>query len=97
MTLVDWIIVAVLAGPVLAGIAQGFLRSIFSLGGLILGLVVAAWNYEASGRIFAKAFHSRQVADAIAFLLIAIVIAGLAAVLGVILSRIFRKIGSRMS
>ncbi len=93
MTLVDWIIVAVLAAAVLAGIAQGFLRSIFSLGGLLLGLVAAAWNYEAVGRIFAKAFHSRQVADAVAFLLIAIVIAGLAAVLGAILSRIFRKMG----
>ena len=45
MTLVDWIIVVVLAVAVLAGIARGFFRSAFSLAGLIVGLTLAAWNY----------------------------------------------------
>ncbi len=93
MTLVDWTIVIVLAGAVLAGLAQGFLRSIFSLGGLLLGLVIAAWNYEHVGGIINKAIHSRQVADAIAFLLIALLVATLAAVLGGLLSKVFHKIG----
>jgi uncharacterized membrane protein required for colicin V production len=44
LTLVDWIIVVVLAAAVLAGIARGFFRSAFSLGGLIVGLSLAAWN-----------------------------------------------------
>ncbi len=47
MTIVDWIIVAVLAGSVLAGIVQGFFRSVFSLGGVILGLMLARMELRA--------------------------------------------------
>jgi membrane protein required for colicin V production len=93
MTFVDWIIIAVLIGSVLAGIAQGFLRSAFSLGGLILGLVIAAWNYETVGAIIRKAVHSREAADTIAFLLIALLVAAIAAIVGVFLSRVFHKLG----
>lgn len=93
MTLVDWIIVVVLAGAVLAGLAQGFLRSIFSLGGLVLGLIIAAWNYQHIGGIISKALHSRQLADAIAFLVIALLVAALAAILGGVLSGVVRKMG----
>ena len=45
MTLVDWIIVVVLAVAVLGGHCAGILSSAFSLGGLMLGLALAAWNY----------------------------------------------------
>ena len=91
--LVDWIIIGLLAASVIAGIAQGFLRSIFSLGGLILGLVLAAWNYERIAVIVKKVVGNQEVANAIGFLLIAIVIMVAAAVTGAILSKIFQKIG----
>jgi membrane protein required for colicin V production len=45
MALVDWAIVIVLALSVLGGLAQGFFRSVCSLGGLVAGLALAAWNY----------------------------------------------------
>ena len=93
MTLVDWIIIALLAASVIAGIAQGFLRSAFSLGGLILGLVLAAWNYERVAVVVKKVVGSQEVANAIGFLLIAIVIAVIAGVTGNILSKLFQKIG----
>jgi membrane protein required for colicin V production len=93
MTLVDWIIIAILAGAVIAGIAQGFLRSVFSLGGLLLGLVIAAWNYDSVGGLIKKVVHSREVADAIAFLLIAILVAAVAAIVGAFLSKVFHKMG----
>lgn len=93
MTLVDWIIVAVLVGSVLAGIAQGFLRSAFSLGGLLLGLAVAAWNYEALGTLIKHVVQSREVANAIAFLLIALLVAAVVAIVGAFLSKVFHKIG----
>ena len=93
MTVVDWIIVAVLAGSVLAGIVQGFLRSIFSLGGLILGLVVAAWNYERIARFVQPILHNEKVSDAIGFILIALLVAGLCAAIGIFLSKAFQKLG----
>ena len=93
MTLVDWIIVVVIAGSVVAGIAQGFLRSAFSLGGLLLGLVVAAWNYMSIAAVIKPIIHNSQVANAIAFLLIAVLVAAVTAIVGGLLSKAFHKIG----
>jgi membrane protein required for colicin V production len=92
-TIVDWVIVAIMVGSVLAGFVQGFLRSIFSLGGLLLGLIVAAWNYVYVAGFFRKLVHSEQIANAIAFVLIAVVVTALAAAIGIVLSRVFKKIG----
>jgi len=93
MTAIDWIIVVILVGSVIAGIAQGFLRSVFSLGGLILGLVVAAWNYDRIARFVKPLLHNDQVSNAIGFILIAFVVAGICAALGVVLSKVFKKLG----
>ena len=63
MTLVDWIIVVVLAAAVLGGIARGFFRSAFSLAGLILGLALAAWNYWRLAALMKPLIHSVEVAE----------------------------------
>lgn len=93
MTAIDWIIVVILVGSVIAGIAQGFLRSVFSLGGLILGLVVAAWNYDRIARFIKPLLHNDQVSNAIGFILVAFVVAGICAAIGVVLSKVFKKLG----
>jgi membrane protein required for colicin V production len=93
LTLVDWVIVAILAGSVLAGIVQGFLRSIFSLGGLVLGLVIAAWNYVYVAGLLARLIKSEEVRNAIAFILIAVVVTAVASAIGIVLSKVFKKIG----
>lgn len=93
MTLVDWIIVAVLVGSVLGGLAQGFLRSVFALGGLVLGLALAAWNYGRAAALVKPIVHSEEVANAIGFLLIAVLVMVVAGLTGSILSRLLHKIG----
>ena len=93
MTVADWIIVVVLAASVLGGIAQGFLRSIFSLGGLVLGLLLAAWNYGRVAAFLKPLVRREEVADAIAFLLIAILVMAAAGIVGSILSKVVHKIG----
>ena len=71
MTWVDWVIVIVLAASVIGGLSQGLFRSVCSLGGLILGLVLAAWNYGRVAAMVLPVVHSDAIADAIGFLLIA--------------------------
>jgi len=93
MTTVDWIIVMILVGSVIAGIVQGFLRSVFSLGGLILGLVVAAWNYDRIARVVKPILHNEQVSNAIGFILVAFVVAAICTTVGVLLSKVFKKLG----
>lgn len=93
LSVVDWIIVVILAGAVLGGFAQGFLRSVFALGGLLLGLALAAWNYGRIAAVLIPLIHSEKIADAIGFLLIALVVMAVAGLLGSILSKAFHKIG----
>ncbi len=93
MTVVDWIIVVVLAGSTIGGLAQGLLRSVFSLGGLLLGLVLAAWNYERGAAVIVHVVRSEELANAIAFLLIAVVVTAVTAGIGGILSKMLHTIG----
>ena len=60
MTLVDWIIVAILAGSVWRASRRDFSAPSFSLGGLILGLVLAAWNYNRIARFSSRYSHSES-------------------------------------
>lgn len=93
MTLVDWIIVVVVAAAVLGGIARGFFRSAFSLAGLVLGLAVASWNYWRLAAILKPVVKSVEAANAIAFLVIAFLVMAVAAVLGALLAKMFEKVG----
>lgn len=93
MTWVDWAIVIVLAGATVGGISQGLLRSVCSLGGLILGLLIAAWNYGRIARVVMPVVRIEAVADAIGFLLIALVIVAVANLVGYVVSGTAHKIG----
>ena len=93
MTWVDWAIVIVVVLSVVNGVAHGFLRAVCSLGGLFLGLALAAWNYAALASLIKPVVRIDAVADAIAFLLIAIVVMGAAGLLGKILSETVHGIG----
>jgi membrane protein required for colicin V production len=93
MALVDWIIVAIIAGAVIAGFARGFFRSVFSLGGLLVGLIVASWNYARVAHFLERFIHSPDVANGIGFLIIAILIMVLSAIIGSLLAKLFEKVG----
>ncbi len=93
MTWIDWAIVIVLAASVIGGFSQGILRSVCSLGGLLLGLAVAAWNYGHVADFLSPLVRVEPIADAIAFLLIALVVMAVANILGTVLSKTIREIG----
>jgi membrane protein required for colicin V production len=93
MTWVDWTIVIVLALSTLGGLSQGLFRSVFSVCGLLSGLVLAAWNYARVAAVLLPMVRIEAVADAIAFLLIALLVMALANVLGTIMSKTVRRMG----
>src|SRR6266567_4839335 len=93
MTLVDWAVVIILIGAVLGGLSQGFFRSVCSLGGLILGLVIAAWNYGHLASLLLPLVRIAAIANTIAFLLIAIVVSALIGLIGSMLAKAFRLLG----
>ncbi|MGB8029797.1 MAG: CvpA family protein [Terracidiphilus sp.] len=93
MTWVDWVILAVLAGATFAGLAQGFFRTACSLAGLLLGLTLAAWNYLRVGYLLRPIFRVDAVANTVAFLLIALLVMGLANLIGGMIGRLVDKFG----
>lgn len=93
MTLVDWIILLLLACAVIGGLVQGFFRSVCSLGGLVLGLVLAAWNYARLAAVLLPVVRVAAVADTIAFLLIALLVMALIGLIGNLLARALRLLG----
>jgi membrane protein required for colicin V production len=90
---VDLTIVIVVALSVLAGLSQGFFRSVCSLGGLILGLAIAEWNYPIVAAPLKSLVRNQELADIIAFILIAILVMAVAGVLGALLHKTFKQIG----
>jgi membrane protein required for colicin V production len=93
MQWVDVAIVVIMAAAVISGAAEGFFRSAFSLGGLVLGLAVAAWNYTRFAPLFMPLVRSKAIADTIAFLLVALLVMAVAALIGAILAKAFRLLG----
>lgn len=93
MTLVDWAIVIILLGSVLGGLAQGFFRSVCGLLGLVLGLVIAAWNYGRLGALFLPLVRIPAVANTISFLLIALLVMALIGLIGSLLAKAFKLLG----
>ena len=93
MQLVDWAILLVMALSVLGGLAQGFFRSFCGLAGLLLGLAVAAWNYARLAAVILPVIRIKPVANAIAFLLIAVLVMALAALVGTVLYKAFHHLG----
>lgn len=93
MTWVDWAIVVVIAGSVIGGISQGLLRSVCSLFGLIFGLLLAAWNYGRIAAVVKPLVRLDAVANAIGFLVIALLVMVIANLVGQIISKTVHKIG----
>lgn len=93
MTWVDWAIVIFMVLSVLGGFKQGFFRSVFSLGGLILGLAIAAWNYAHVAELLRPFIRIESVADTIAFLLVAVLVMVIAGIVGSVLAKALHKLG----
>jgi membrane protein required for colicin V production len=93
VSLVDVAIIVVLALSVLVGLAQGFFRSFCSLGGLILGLAIAEWNYPLVANPLNRLIHNDEISNIVGFILIAIVIMAIAGILGSFFAKTLKAIG----
>jgi membrane protein required for colicin V production len=93
MAVVDWLIVVVLVVSVLSAAKKGFFLEVFSLAGVIAGLLIASWNYQRLMPWFSRWITERQVAEAIAFLAISLGVMILAGLVGRLIRWSVRSIG----
>jgi membrane protein required for colicin V production len=93
MNLFDWFLIAILAYSVVMAFLRGIILELFTLGGLIAGLLLAAWNYYRIAMYLERIITSPATAQIIAFLLIVVVVMILSTLLGKALTRTAHAIG----
>jgi membrane protein required for colicin V production len=93
MNRADLLILIVLAICVGSAFVKGFFVEVFSLAGVVIGLFIAATNYAAFAPWILILVHSREAANLISFLLIALLVMVLAGIAGRLLRGLFRGVG----
>jgi membrane protein required for colicin V production len=74
MALIDWLILVVLLVSVLSAAKNGFFLEVFSLAGVVAGLLIASWNYQRLLPWISTWVHSWPAAEALSFLLVALAV-----------------------
>lgn len=93
MNLFDWFLIVILVWSTILAFVRGLLLELFSLGGLIAGVLLASWNYHSFALILSRLIPNPAAANVVAFLLIAIGIMVLCTVAGKVLNSTADAIG----
>jgi membrane protein required for colicin V production len=78
----DWAILTVLLIAVVSATVQGFFHEAFGLAGLVVGYVLAAWQYPRVAVWFAPHVKAPWLSDMLGFLIIFLAVVILACILG---------------
>jgi membrane protein required for colicin V production len=94
MNIGDWIFAAIIVISVLVAAAQGFFLEVFSLAGVVIGFLLAAWEYTrvAAWMTF---INPPWAANLVAFFVIFVVVSILAGAIGRIASWGMKQVGLR--
>jgi membrane protein required for colicin V production len=93
MNLFDWFLIAMLVYSTIAAFVRGIILELFSLGGLIAGILIASWNYNHAAILLERLITTPATAQIVAFLLIVIGVMVLGSLLGKALNRTAHAIG----
>src|SRR5271168_113344 len=93
MDLFDWFLLALLAYSTMTAFLRGIILELFSLGGVIAGILLASWNYNHIAVFLERLITTPATAQILAFLLIVIGVMVLSILLGKALNRTAHAIG----
>lgn len=93
MAPIDWVIAAVVVLSVVTAARNGFFIEAFSLAGVILGLLIASWNFQKPMPWLLHFIHTPAIAEAVAFLAIALIVMIAASLVGRLLRWSMHSIG----
>jgi len=93
MTAADWIIVVVILLSVIQAAISGFFHEAFGIAGLILGYLLAAWNYQRLAARYAPYLKSMWLGEIGAFLVIFLAVLIIAGIAGRITRHIVKEAG----
>ena len=93
MAIVDWVILIILVLSVLSAAKAGLIAEVFSLGGLIIGLLMASWDYQKLTPWMGQWIHSPKTDEALSFILIALAVMIVTGIAGRIVRWSVKSIG----
>jgi membrane protein required for colicin V production len=82
LSLLDWAILLIVVLSVLQAAAQGFFSEAFSLAGVVLGYLLAAWEYPHTAEWYRRYVTSSWAADIAGFLTVFLLVVLLAGIAG---------------
>jgi membrane protein required for colicin V production len=93
MNIADWAIVGVIAVSTAVATSEGFVQQAFGIAGLIVGYLLAAWQYHQLAEWFGPHVSSAWVGDIAAFVLIFVAVVIVAGVAGRIVRWAMKGVG----
>ena len=93
MNAFDWLLIVLLVYSTVAAFMRGLFRELFTLVGLVAGILLASWNYPWMAAKLGSLTSNHAIADIVAFLLIAISVMVLSAVTGRLLRKTADAVG----
>jgi membrane protein required for colicin V production len=93
MTPADWVIIAFIGLNVILAAIQGFFEEAFGMAGLVVGYVVAAWQYQRLADWLLSFLKSELLAQILAFLILFLVILVAFSIAGRIMGKLMKKVG----
>lgn len=93
MTVADWVIVVVITVSIIQAAISGFFHEAFGLAGLIVGYLLAAWNYQRLAARYAPYLKSMWLGEIGAFLVIFLAVLIIAGIAGRITRHIVKEAG----
>lgn len=93
MTLLDWVLFGAVVFSVLMAALRGFLYETFSLAGVVVGFLAAAWGYPRLSPWFQQWVQLQPIADFGSFCAIFIVVTLIAGAAGEIVRAAAKKVG----
>ena len=93
LTAFDWALVALIAVSVVSAFFRGIIRVLFSIAGLVVGVIAASWNYPRLSAILLPWITSHVWSDVVSFLVIVAAIVLASFLVGSALSRMASAVG----
>jgi membrane protein required for colicin V production len=93
LTGLDWFLVVVVLISALMAFQRGFVRVMFSLVGLAVGILVASWNYVGLGVRLGRWIGTMQTAQVVAFVAILLGVMLVFSIVAALLRRTLKAVG----
>ena len=93
MNVADWLILLALLLSVIQAASSGFFQEAFGIAGLVVGYLLAAWQYRHLAEHFAAYISSKWLGEIVAFLAIFFAVMILAGILGKIVRWVMKEAG----